>query len=124
MLKTLVDSELKVMHILWRNGDMPAREIAQALTDAYGWNPNTTYTLIKRCIKKEAIQRIEPNFVCHACIAKEQVQEEATRELIDKIFDGSAELLFASLLSHGGLSTQDIQSLKEQIDQAEREAKP
>lgn len=122
MEKTLVDSELKVMNVIWRNGDIPARQVAQILTDTYGWNMNTTYTLIKRCIRKGAVQRIEPNFVCRALISKEQVQEQAAKELIDKIFDGSAGLLFAALVNQNSLSPQDIQKLKEQIEQAENEA--
>lgn len=122
MKTALVDSELKVMNIIWRNGDMPAREVARRLTDTYGWNMNTTYTLIKRCIKKGAVQRVEPNFICHALVAREQVQEQAARDLVDKIFDGSAGLLFASLLNGSRLSPQELQSLREQIDRAEKEA--
>ena len=34
---------------------------------------NTTYTLIKRCIKKGAIERSEPNFMCHALVKKEEI---------------------------------------------------
>lgn len=98
--------------------------MTQELTDTYGWNMNTTYTLIKRCIKKGAIERTEPNFMCHALISREQVQEQAAKELIDKIFDGSAGLLFAALVNQNSLSSQDIQSLKEQIERAENEAKP
>ena len=56
----LFDSELKVMDVLWKAGDTPAREIARVLTDELGWNVNTTYTLIKRCMKKGAIARSEP----------------------------------------------------------------
>lgn len=48
----LFDSELKVMSVLWRDGDVPAKYIAKLLTEELGWNVNTTYTLIKRCIKK------------------------------------------------------------------------
>lgn len=122
MEKALVDSELKVMNVIWRNGDIPARKVAQILTDTYGWNMNTTYTLIKRCIKKGVIERTEPNFMCRALVSKEQVQEQAAKELIDKIFDGSAGLLFAALVNQSSLSPQDIQKLKEQIEQAESEA--
>ena len=43
----LFDSELKVMDILWKKGDLPARHVADVLTKALGWNKNTTYTLIK-----------------------------------------------------------------------------
>ena len=48
----LFASELKVMSVLWRDGDVPAKHIAKLLTEELGWNVNTTYTLIKRCIKK------------------------------------------------------------------------
>ena len=122
MQTVLGEAEMKVMRVIWQKGDVPAREVAQTLTDTYGWNVNTTYTLIKRCIKKGAIQRMEPNFVCHALIPREQVQAQAAEELIDRIFDGSAELLFASLLGSNRLSPQEIQKLKAQIDKAEKEA--
>ena len=62
----LFDSELKVMDILWKEGDVKAKHVADVLTKAFGWNKNTTYTLIKRCIKKGAIERSEPDFICHA----------------------------------------------------------
>ena len=57
----LFDSELKVMDILWKEGDVPAKHVAEVLTGELGWNKNTTYTLIKRCIKKGAIERFEPS---------------------------------------------------------------
>ena len=34
----LFDSELKVMEVLWREGDTPAKEIARVLTGELGWN--------------------------------------------------------------------------------------
>ncbi len=69
----LFDSELKVMCVLWSEGDTTAKHISDVLKKEIGWNMNTTYTLIKRCIKKGAIERSEPNFMCHALIPKEEV---------------------------------------------------
>lgn len=109
----LVDSELKVMDMLWREGDVPARVVAQVLTEELGWNVNTTYTLIKRCIKKGAIARSEPNFICHALIPKEAVQEAQTDELIARVYDGSADKLFAALLGRKKLSAEQIARLKQ-----------
>jgi len=117
----LFDSELKVMNVIWREGDCTARYIAGVLNKEIGWNVNTTYTLIKRCIKKGAIQRTEPNFKCHALIPKEEVQEAETDELINKIFDGSAEKLFASLLGRKKLSAQQIERLKQIVGELEAE---
>lgn len=109
----LFDSELKVMNVLWREGDTTAKHISDVLKAETGWNMNTTYTLIKRCIKKGAIERSEPNFICHALIPKEEVQEAETNELINKIYDGSADKLFAALLGRKKLTAEQIERLKQ-----------
>ncbi len=115
----LFDSELKIMDVLWREGDSTAKRIADALKAEIGWNKNTTYTLIKRCIEKGAIERSEPNFMCHALIPKEEVQKAETDELINKVFDGSADKLFASLLGRKKLSTEQIEQLKAIVGELE-----
>ncbi len=109
----LFDSELKVMDVLWREGDATAKHISDVLKAEVGWNMNTTYTLIKRCMKKGAIARSEPNFMCHALILKEEVQEVETDELINKIYDGSVDKLFAALLGRKKFSAAQIERLKE-----------
>lgn len=109
----LFDSELKVMNVLWREGDTTAKHISDILNAEIGWNMNTTYTLIKRCIKKGAIERSEPNFMCHALIPKDEVQKAETNELINKIYDGSADKLFAALLGRKKLTAEQIDKLKQ-----------
>lgn len=115
----LFDSELKIMNVLWQEGDCTAKHISDVLKEETGWNMNTTYTLIKRCIKKGAIERSEPNFMCHALIPKEEVQEAETNELIDKVYDGSADKLFAALLGRKKLSKEQIQKLKDIVGELE-----
>ena len=115
----LFDSELKVMNVLWTEGDTTAKHISDVLKKEIGWNMNTTYTLIKRCIKKGAIARSEPNFMCHALIPKEEVQEAETDELIDKIYDGSVDKLFAALLGRKKLSSEQIQKLRQIVEDLE-----
>lgn len=51
--------------------------------------------------------------VCHALIPKEEVQEAETNELINKIYDGSADKLFAALLSRKKHSAEEIEKLKQ-----------
>ena len=113
----LFDSELKVMDVLWRMGDCTAKQISDILKEETGWNMNTTYTLIKKCVAKEAILRTEPNFLCHALVTKEEIQAAETEELIGKLFDGSPDLLFASLLSSRRVSAEQIQRLKEIVEE-------
>lgn len=113
----LFDSELKVMTVLWREGDSTAKQISDILKEETGWNVNTTYTVIKKCIKKGAIERREPNFLCHALISKAQVQAAETDELIERIYDGSADMLFASLLNRKRLSDEQIDRLKKIVEE-------
>ena len=94
---------------------MTAKQISDILKAEIGWNMNTTYTVIKKCIAKGAIQRGEPNFQCHALIPKEAVQEAETDELIGK--------LFASLLGRKKLSADQIAKLKQivrDLDEVEK----
>ena len=109
----LFDSELKVMDVLWKEGDKTAKQLSDILKAEIGWNMNTTYTVIKKCIAKGAIERREPNFLCRALIGKEAVQEAETDELIGKLFDGSADKLFAALLGRKKLSEEQIAKLRQ-----------
>lgn len=114
----LFDSELKVMDVLWRAGeDVPAREVARQLEESVGWNKNTTYTVIKKCVEKGAVQRLDPHFLCHPLVEKGQVQAREAKELVNKVFDGSVSLLFASLLSGGTLPGEEIEKLKRLVDE-------
>lgn len=116
MVPKFQDSELKVMAVLWKNGDMKARDIAGILEEENGWNLNTTYTLIKRCIKKGGILKKEPNYICHALVPQEEVQKVETKEFIDKIYDGSESKLFAALLKNHKVEEKEIAKLKDIIE--------
>lgn len=115
----LFDSELKVMGVLWREGEATAKHIADVLAEEVGWNRNTTYTLIKRCIQKGAVERLEPHFRCRALVAREAVQAAQTDELVSKLFDGCADKLFASLLGRRKLSGEEIARLRTLVDEWE-----
>ena len=117
MTVKLFDSELKVMDVLWKEGDMPAKQISDLLKETTGWNMNTTYTVIKKCIAKGAIERREPGFLCHALITRDAVQAAETEELLHKLFDSSPDLLFASLLGHQKLSKAQLDNLRRMVSE-------
>ena len=115
----LFDSEWKVMEVLWDHGDLSAKELADRLKELVGWSKTTTYTVIKKCIDKKAVERREPNFICHATITKQQAQKEEADTLVEKVFGGSAELLFASILSDRALSKEELARLKTLVEEYE-----
>ena len=112
----LYDSELKIMEVLWHGGELPANEIAKRMADKIGWNKNTTYTIIKKCIAKGAVFRKDPGYVCMPLIREEEAQKEQTDELIDRMFAGSAQLFLAQFLKSEKLSEKEVDQLKRTIE--------
>lgn len=108
MEKKLGDAELKVMQVLWRTGGCPARQVAEEMTAAWGWNANTTYTLLRRCVQKGAVRRTEPGFFCTPCVAQEEVQRSAP----------------AALLGAKRLSKDELARLEAMVAAAQEEEKP
>lgn len=111
----LFDSELKVMEIVWDREPVSAREIAVILAETIGWNKNTTYTVIKKLIEKNAIERTEPNFICTSRIKKEDVRKSETKSLIDKLFHGSRKAFFAAFIEDD-ISDDELEALKKLIE--------
>lgn len=116
----LFESELKVMEVLWQTGDQPAGQIAKVLAEETGWNRNTTYTVIKKCIDKGAIRRSEPNFLCHALIGREEVQRWEAEDLKNRMFDGSATQMFAAMVGGRKLDKGEIERLKRLIEELDK----
>jgi len=116
MAVKVYDSELKVMEALWKEGDLTAGQLAKILKQQVGWNRNTTYTVIGKLIEKKAVERFGENFSCRAIITKEQVQQHEAKELIGKMFDGSAEVFLSAFLSGENLSDSEILRLKQLVE--------
>ena len=116
------DAERKVMEVLWWEVTVSAGQMVKILKEENGWNRNTTYTVIKKCVEKGAIKRSEPGFVCEALISRQEVQDYETEELIDKMFDGSKEKFFAAFLDGKKLSKKEVEQLRRMIEEcAEKE---
>ncbi len=119
----LFDSELKVMEVLWEHEEnaaetsekVSARHIVDVLSQRIGWNKNTTYTVIKKCIEKGAVERGDPGFFCIPLVSRDEVAQSETEQLIDKMFGGSSELFFSSFLKNQGISDEDAARLAKMI---------
>jgi predicted transcriptional regulator len=111
----LFDSELKIMEILWENEPISAKELSLLAADRIGWNKNTTYTVITKLVEKSYIMRQEPNFICSSRIKKEDLQISETRNLIDRLYNGSKRAFFASFLNEGSLTTEELDEIRNMI---------
>ena len=113
----LYDSELKLLEILWDSGELPARDVAAQAADAVGWSKTTTYTMLKKCVEKGLVERTEPGFLCRALPTRAEVRRRETRDLIDRMYGGSPDLLVASLLDGKTLSGEEIARLRRMVEE-------
>lgn len=109
----LFESERKVMEVLWREGEITAGEIAKILNLDIGWNRNTTYTVINKCITKGYISRGEKKFLCVPVMSKEEVVDEEITDIMEKYFDNSPVKMFVELSKKA--TKQDLKKMKKII---------
>jgi len=103
------------MEIIWEHENISAKEVSLIAAGQFGWNKNTTYTVIKRLIEKGMIHRDEPGFICSSKLGKADVQKAETKTLIEKLFGGSKKAFFAAF-SDDSLSSEEVDALKELIE--------
>lgn len=119
MEQKLFDSERRVMQVLWEHGDLPAKEISRKLAETAGWNKNTTYTVIKKCVEKAFIDRREPGFVCHALLSEEQGATARGRRAGKQSLFRLALAAVCVLLAAGAINQAEIDKLRRLIDDYE-----
>lgn len=117
MAPKLFEAELKIMDVLWKEGDLTAVELTKIMNKETGWTRSTTYTVLKKLIEKGAVERCKPKFTCRAVVTREAVQQEEAEELIDKLFGGSAELFLSAYVSGKKLSDDEIAGLRRIVEE-------
>lgn len=112
----ICDSQLEVMKVLWDYGDMYASQICKKLTEKNGWNPNTTYTLIRKCIAKGFIKRKENDFFCHANISRNELQDKELKNLVERLYPGQPMELFRLILRNHSFKEEERSELLSLIE--------
>ncbi len=114
MISKITDSEVTVMKVLWeRKGELTITEIRKTLEETTDWESSTIKTLIRRLVKKGAIEATKKDvFYYKPLVTEEEYNEYTTQELIDRLYNGSAKNLVASLLDNKKLNKKDIDELQ------------
>ncbi len=109
------DSELEVMKLLWRSEEpLSVTEIREALQKSRGWEATTVKNLVSRLVSKGVIRQEKRNVYYYSpLISERDYNSWATRDLIEKLYSGSAMDLIASLVRSESLSQTDREGLRE-----------
>ena len=107
-------SELEVMRVLWDAEDaLPLTDIRRTLQSRFDWSDPTVKTLLRRLCEKEAVaQEKRKVFYYRPLISRSDYESWAARDLVDRLFQGSAGSLVAALVRSDGLTAKDLEELR------------
>lgn len=116
-IKSISDSEWKVMEILWNTPGMLIGEIRDALAES-GWSYSTIKTLVLRLTQKEILRTEESpkGKMYFPAVDEEASKRMETKSFLDKIYNGSVRMMFSNLVKDSKLSDTEAAELLDLID--------
>jgi predicted transcriptional regulator len=118
----LTDREADVMQVLWDHGPSLVAEVREHLADPLAYN--TVLTILRTLETKGYVDHEEEGrgYRYFASVQQQAAQRSALRHLTGKLFKGSAELLFAHLVSDRKLTPAQIKRMQKMLrDKPEKE---
>ncbi len=113
----LTPLELEIMKILWEDGPTGVQAVQQRLGrgDAY----TTVQTMLNVLVRKGKAKRtmVERAYRYRAAVSREKAIGQALRDVVDRVFGGSAEALVMSLVDTRQLTPQTLRRLNELIEE-------
>ena len=125
-LPRLSKLELRIMQILWKQGDLSIREVQETFPRRNRPAYTTIQTTIYRLEGKGAVERIRKIGNAHIFKAIAS-RSEAERRLVDdllSLFDGHSQPVMSYLIESGSLTLDDIKQAEAALRNAtERKAR-
>lgn len=115
---TFTERELDVMSVLWQKGSGTVAEVKEGLSVALGY---TGVLKMLQILEEKGLVRHESEGRAYRYfpeVAKEDAGGHALLRIVDKIFQGSAEMALARLVSERPLSVEEVERLKALLDDA------
>ncbi|HEX6536656.1 MAG TPA: BlaI/MecI/CopY family transcriptional regulator [Gemmatimonadaceae bacterium] len=112
----LTNRELDVMSILWRRGSGTVAEVRDELADPLAY---TSVLWVLQTLEEKGFVRHEQEGRAYRYLPVLEPEEEggsALSRILDKVFDGSAELLLARLVDEQRLSDAELRRMRELLD--------
>ena len=123
MAVKLGNLQLKIMRVLWQNGEATARQITEAINQEEVVAHSTIQTLLRKLQAKNAVGHEERDrtFYFRALVSEEVATTSATQDLLSRVFQGSISGMVAHVLDSEKVSKEEIERLKRIVDEKSKE---
>ena len=118
--KELTERELQIMQLFWKRGEMTAAEARDALAEAgLDLAYTTVATLVKILVDKDFLLQTnsERPYRFVPVRSYEEVSGRLLGDLVERVFDGSRELLLTRLLEQKRLTAKERAFLEQFLNE-------
>jgi len=111
--------ELEIMQVLWETGPANVQTVQKGLKRELAYT--TVQTMLTVLHRKKRVRRTlkDKGYIYTALLSRTKFTGHAGRDLIDRLFGGSAEGLVVSLLQEKHLTREKLKSLHEMLEKEE-----
>ncbi len=122
--KLLTNLELKLMNIVWKLREARVKDVKNALPRRKPLAYSTVLTVMRILERKGFVRHETDNrtYVYYPIVSRDEVVQSMLRNMANRLFDGSAELLMVNVLEKEDLSLDELRRLKQLIAAKEKEA--
>lgn len=115
--------ELEILKIIWRDGPSSGRQVCEALAGYRQLAYTSVMTIMNIMMDKGYLRREKQDgsYVYHARTTEKATRRRMLRDLVDRVFDGSATTVMVNLLENGDIGSQELNELRRLINRKAKE---
>lgn len=119
--KTLTEVEHRLMDVLWERGPSTVGEVAEALPKKYALAYTSVLTMLRILEQKGYLRHTKEGraFTYHPIVDRRSARRTAVKQLVNRFFNNSPELLVLNILETEELDVQELKKLKKVIEESE-----
>ena len=115
------EAELDILSVLWERGPSTVRQVQEELTDKRKTGYTTVLKLMQIMADKGLVRLDESGHahVYRAAITRQRTQKQAVGQMLEQLFDGSAQQLVMQALSAKKSTTEELAEIRQLLDELE-----
>lgn len=116
---TLTPLELELMEVLWQQGEASVQQVQERLQPRRPLAYTTIQTVLNVLTRKGRARRRREGraFVYRPAVSRDSAVRRAVDDLLNRLFDGSAQRLVLNLVEERRLTPEELEELRRLVEE-------
>lgn len=116
-MEKVFESEYRFLCVIWEHEPVSSPRLVELCGEQLGWKKSTTYTVLRKLAEKGIVRN--ENTIVTSLVSKEQVDRQASDELLERTTGGNVPEFLAAFLKDRKLTSKEVARIKKLIEEAE-----